>query len=212
MSDRIVDDARRVAQRAHGTHFCLFYRSRAEVLELLPPFFADGIAQGHRAIWALPDWLEQRAAVAAIERGGARLERALEDGTLQLVAQEELYGDGRGGFRGITAVLDHWIAEEKISLSRGFLGLRVSGDGTWHASPEHWLEFLKYERTVDELIGQTKIAALCTYDLNAISSEQLQQTLSSHKTGVLRRPGGWEEFGCDAVAPQLKGVDQRRAS
>lgn len=207
----IIDDVRRVARRGQGSHLCHFYTTRKEVLELLVPFFADGLEEGQLCIWALPPWLTKGAAQAALAKGGPRLERALDDGTFILVPQAEVYGDAVGRFRGVQGVLDHWLAEERRALERGFLGLRVSGDGTWQVRCETWDEFQTYERSVNDAIGATKITAICTYDLSGLSAEQLKQTLSTHQTGIVRRPEGWEQFACAGADDDATGRLKRLA-
>lgn len=193
---QVIDDVRRVARRGQGSHLCHFYRKEEEVLELLPPFFADGLAEGQLCIWVLPSWLTIQRAVTALTKAGPRVERALEDDTLELVPQSEVYGNPQGRFRGVQYVIDHWLAEERRALDRGFLGLRVSGDGTWQTCGEDGDAFHTYERTVNEAIGATKITAVCTYDFWSLTPHQISQTLGAHQTGLCRGPEGWQQFGC----------------
>ena len=193
MFQRLTANPRDVARRPFGSHLCHFYREPEDLLELIPPFFADGIEDGQRCIWALPSWLKFGRAAELLARAGPRLEYALADGTMRLVQQEEAYGDGRGGFRGVEPALEHWLAEEKASLKRGFTGLRVSGDCSPRLGKD-WGEFQRYEKTVDLSIGETKIAGLCTYDLREASREQVEQIMLGHQLGVVRRAHGWEEF------------------
>ena len=52
-----------------GEHLCQFYRSRADLLDSLVPFFATGLEHGERCIWVTSEPLravDARAALRAV--------------------------------------------------------------------------------------------------------------------------------------------------
>jgi two-component system, sensor histidine kinase PdtaS len=94
-----------------GAHLCQIYRSQDELLELVVPFFRQGLRDHERCIWVVTPPLTPKAARGA-------LEPALPDFGDQIAFQE--HDDFRAP--------DAWRQAEERALDQGYLGLRVAGD------------------------------------------------------------------------------------
>jgi hypothetical protein len=160
-------------------HVCRFYREHAEILDVVPEFFVQGLAKGERCVWAVPDWLSLAAARAVLTRAGAG--DALHDRRLSLYTTDEVYRSG-GELRDTDPLLAFWMSQAAAAAEAGATGLRISGDGTWSAGRrDGWQRFVAYERSVHDVIaGAPAITALCTYKIADLAPDQITDVLDSH--------------------------------
>jgi PAS domain S-box-containing protein len=55
-----------------------------------------------------------------------------------------------------------------------------------------WHGFMEYEASVDTIIGQRRILAICTYSLSKCDAFQIMDVISNHKFAFVKRAGKWE--------------------
>jgi PAS domain S-box-containing protein len=55
-----------------------------------------------------------------------------------------------------------------------------------------WHGFMEYEATVDGIIGQRRMLAICSYDLSKCDALQIMDVLSNHAFALVKRAGKWE--------------------
>lgn len=75
-------------------------------------------------------------------------------------------------------VLDGRVRKLKIALSKGFKGLRLSGNTFW-LEKKDWKDFIDYEEAVGAVIGKYKMLALCTYSLSKCGLPELIDVVRS---------------------------------
>jgi C4-dicarboxylate-specific signal transduction histidine kinase len=67
----------------------------------------------------------------------------------------------------------------------------VTGDTTW-LTKKDWRHFCDYEDGLNEVIGNQRLAVLCTYPLAACGAPQILDVVRTHQFVLARRHGNWE--------------------
>jgi C4-dicarboxylate-specific signal transduction histidine kinase len=69
--------------------------------------------------------------------------------------------------------------------------MRITGDTTW-LSKKDWTHFCDYEDGLNEVIGNQRLAVLCTYPLAACGAPQILDVVRTHQFVLARRHGNWD--------------------
>ncbi|WP_269849247.1 MEDS domain-containing protein [Methanosarcina horonobensis] len=55
-----------------GTHFCLFYRTKEDLIDVLVPYFKAGLDNNEFCIWIIPESLSLEETKKSLEKGHSR--------------------------------------------------------------------------------------------------------------------------------------------
>ena len=171
-----------------GTHFCQFYQDKQDLIDILVPYFTAGLENNEFCIWITSEPLGSAEAKAALAANLENLETYLDNGQLEIL-DPEWYTSG-GEFES-DQVLQNWVNRLEAASRRGFSGLRLTGNPSWLEKPE-WHGFMDYEASVDAIIGQRRMLAICSYDLSKCDALQIMDVLSNHAFALVKRAGKWE--------------------
>jgi C4-dicarboxylate-specific signal transduction histidine kinase len=69
--------------------------------------------------------------------------------------------------------------------------MRVTGDTTWLTNKD-WRHFCDYEDGLNEVIGNQRLAVLCTYPLAGCGAPQILDVVRTHQFVLARRYGSWD--------------------
>src|SRR5687768_12415028 len=109
---------------AWGTHLCLFYKSIAELRQLLTAYFHAGLTDGECCIWITGPSLNGEEALESLQRSMPAIADYFKTGQLEIVPHTQWY-ETDGVFRS-EAVLRAWFDKLQRSSRHGFTGLRVA--------------------------------------------------------------------------------------
>lgn len=172
-----------------GTHFCQFYATGEDLLDILAPFFMAGLEANEFCFWVASHPLGVEAAKSGLSKTAPGFERFLAEGRIEIVGSDEWYG-GAGGFDA-ERVLRGWLDKLDVALERGFDGLRVTGNTFW-LEKDDWESFALYEAEVGSVIGSRRILALCTYSLEKCGAPEILDVIANHDFALIRRDGRWQ--------------------
>jgi signal transduction histidine kinase len=180
-----------------GTHLCQLYRTPQDLVELLAPFFAAGLASNERCLWVTGPQLSVDEARAALAPLVPDLDACLASGQLELVATIDR------GFE-LDRVIASWVDRAERAVAAGYEGLRITG-ATW---------FDDYEHQVQQGLRNHKLLAVCCYALDHCGADQLTDLLRVHKHALIRSGGKWEQITSATAALALVAppVTQSRVS
>ena len=77
-----------------GTHFCLFYETKEDILETLVPYCKAGLESHEFCLWVIAEPLAVEEATGALQRAVPDLERYLSDHSMEIVAARDWYFPG----------------------------------------------------------------------------------------------------------------------
>ena len=174
---------------AWGTHFCLFYETKEDLLSTLISYCKAGLESDECCLWIVADPLTIEEATAALRSAVPDLDRYLANSSLELVLARDWFLQG-GTFDG-QRVTNAWYEKLASVSARGCAGVRVTGDTTW-LTKKDWGHFCAYEDGLNEVITNKRLAVLCTYPLTPCGALQMLDVVRTHQFVIARRCGIWE--------------------
>jgi len=169
-----------------GKHTSLYYGSEENLFEFVVSFFEEGLKNNMSCVWVVPQSLGVERAKTTLGERIKDLNLYIEKGQFELLSHEDTYL--KGGAFNPDEVLGLLVQKEQDVLKHGFNGLQVSGDASW-LQTEDWIKFVGYEETMNKIIPQKKIVALCTFPIQSFDVSRMFSLSFSHDTCVRRSNG-----------------------
>ena len=183
---------------AWGTHFCLFYETKEDLLDTLVSYCKSGLEREEYCLWVVAEPLTTEEATDALKDVVPELDRHLADSNLELALARDwfLQGDMFEGER----ARRNWHDRLARAGARGYRGVRATGDTTWLGKKDwnHWCDF---EDGMNEVfralvsswpIDNQRMAMLCTYPLAGCGAPQILDVVRTHQFVLARRYGNWD--------------------
>jgi PAS domain S-box-containing protein len=175
-----------------GTHFCCFYQTKQDLLDILVPYFEAGLRANEFCLWIVSnsELITNQEAKAALTQAVPELEQYLSEGRIEIVPHDLWWFlksrtfDFQQAAQQFKEKLDH-------ALAAGYVGMRVNGSPAW-MRPEKHEELCEFEKEVDGIYPHLRIIAACTYPVSKSLAELLFDVASSHRFTIARRRGEWD--------------------
>jgi C4-dicarboxylate-specific signal transduction histidine kinase len=178
-----------VGEMPWGSHFCLFYETKQDLLETLVPYCKEGLASGEFCLWVVAEPLTVEQATAALKDAMPALDRFLADSSIEIVSARDWYLQG-GTFE-LERVTAGWREKLSQASARGYVGVRVTGDTAWLAKKD-WKHFCEYEEALNDAVANQHLAVLCTYPLAGCGALEILDVVRTHQFALARRHGNWD--------------------
>ena len=193
-----------------GTHFCHFYETKEDLLDILIPYFKTGLENNEFCVWVVSDPLGEEQARNAFRRAVPEADRYLSAGHIEIVphtifpsSHQETSPAGhieiishtewylKDGAFIAERVIDGWNEKLADALVKGYSGLRANGNEAW-LTDENRRDFIQYEKTLDEKLADQRMIVLCSYPLSSSSAAQVFDVGNAHQLAIIRRRRNWE--------------------
>jgi signal transduction histidine kinase len=178
-----------LGDRPWGSHFCLFFDTKSDLLEILVPYFKAGLTQNEFCFWVLAAPLDEDDARYALNQAIPASDRHLVDRHMAFMPAEECYLSD-GAFN-LDRVRSEWGARLDGALSTGYDGIRVTGSTGWLETRE-WPDFWKYEANLNASIVDQRMTVLCTYPLVGSAGCDILDVTHTHQSAITKRGGNWQ--------------------
>jgi PAS domain S-box-containing protein len=172
-----------------GTHFCLFYETRADLLETLVSYCKAGLESQEFCLWVVAEPLTGEDARLALKRVVPDLDQYLADHSIEIVAARDWYL--QDGTFDLKRVINGWNEKLTSASARGYAGVRVTGDTAW-LEKKDWKDFCEYEDSLNQAIAGQRLAVLCTYPVAACGAAEILDVVRTHQFAVTKRHGRWD--------------------
>lgn len=171
-----------------GTHFCVFYESKADLVDLLVPYFKAGLDNDEFCMWVTSEPLKALEARDALATTVPDLDELQARGAIEILEHSEWYLQDREFDQ--QRVLDGWVQCHDDAIERGYAGLRLTGNTFW-LERSLWRDFQDYEHVINEVIGRYRMIALCTYSLARCTAPEVVDVVQAHQFALFKREGEW---------------------
>jgi hypothetical protein len=170
-----------------GTHFCSFYETKQDLLDILIPFFKTGLESNEFCLWILSssELLTMQEASNALQEVLPDLHRYMAEKSIELIGHDWFLNGGSFDFR---RVANRFKEKSDEALSRGYVGMRVNASPAWLES-NNPKELRTFEAEVDQLYRHERIIASCTYPIGSSRADFLMDVARNHKFAIARRHG-----------------------
>ena len=159
-----------------GTHFCQFYDTQSDLLEVLLPYFKAGLANNEYCIWVASKPFTPEAAREALRRRLRHFEEYANKGQIEIVPYHRWRSMGSHSGKAIVAMLDR-------AVSNGYDGLRFA----CHASPSKRPGFDGIEA-----IGKYNVIGFFAYPRDKVDATGLMDVVNRHRYALVRNAARWE--------------------
>jgi signal transduction histidine kinase len=176
-----------------GAHFCYFYETKQDLLDILIPYFKTGLENKEFCLWVISnsELLTVEEATSALRNALPDLDRYLAERSIEVVGHDDWFLSGKNFDP--HRVADRFKAKLNEALARGYAGMRVNGSPAWlhDAGPK---ELRRFEAELDKLFPSERTIASCTYPLATIGADEIFDVVRTHQFAIARRQGKWEVF------------------
>lgn len=172
-----------------GTHICLFYETKKDLLDAAVCYFQAGLDSNEFCVWAVSNPISMEVAKRALRAAIPDFDMRLMAGQVELLDGREWYL--RGDQFDLKRITGGWSAKLNAALAMGYDGMRVSGNAFWIES-NHWKEFCAYEQELDQSLAGQRMIVLCTYSLGASRAVDILDVARAHQFSIARRNDDWE--------------------
>ena len=177
-----------IADVPWGTHFCQFYETKEDLIDMLVPYFRVGLENNEFCMWITSGPLGVEDAKKALGSVMPDINTYLDKGQLKILPYTEWYV--RDGVFDSGRVLNGWVDKLNSALQSGFDGLRLSGNTFW-LEKDDWNDFVDYEEEVDKVIGNYYMIAMCTYCLDKCDAHEIIDVVNNHQFALIKRKDEW---------------------
>ncbi len=172
-----------------GTHFCLFYETRADLVETLVSYCKAGLESQEFCLWVVAEPLTEKDATQALRRVVPDLDQYLDESSIEIVAARDWYL--QDGTFDLNRVIRGWNEKLARASAKGYAGVRVTGDTAW-LEKKDWKDFCEYEESLNQAIAGQRLTVLCTYPLAACGAAEILDVVRTHQFAVTKRRGSWD--------------------
>jgi PAS domain S-box-containing protein len=177
-----------------GSHFCLFYETKQDLLDALIPFFKAGLENNEFIIWVIPDsrLVSAEEAMSLLKEAVPGLRQHLGNGQIEILREPDWYSGEKE--LNMEEIIKAWNDKLKGALARGYDGMRASGDMFWPGQ-RYRKDLYAYENCLRDFIAGLPAIILCTYPLPKFGGAEVLDIVQAHLFGIGRRHGKWELIG-----------------
>ena len=180
-----------VGDVAWGTHFCQFYETKQDLLDILVPYFKAGLESKEFCLWVVSNagLITVEEAKGALERAVPDFDRHLSEKNIEILNEHDWYLEEN--VFNVERVLSAWDTKLKRALALGYDGMRAAGDTFW-LGENVWKDFCAYEKHINNYITDRPMTLLCTYPLAKSGAAGVLDVVESHQFAIARRQGEWK--------------------
>jgi MEDS: MEthanogen/methylotroph, DcmR Sensory domain len=114
-----------VRDRPSGTHFCNFYDSRKDLLDMLVSYFKAGLEDNEFCVWVVSEPLSEREAWNGLRAAVSDFDDYVSRRSIEVFDGRDRYL--KGGAFDSNRVMTAWNEKLDRALDCGYAGLRGSG-------------------------------------------------------------------------------------
>src|ERR1700688_3536389 len=178
-----------VGDMSWGTHFCLFYDTKADLLETLVSYCKAGLESQEFCLWVVAPPVTVEDARQALKGAVPDFDQYIADSSIEIVSAHDWYL--HDGSFDLKRVIAGWNQKLMRASAKGYAGVRVTGDTAW-LEKKDWKDFCEYEDSLNEAIANQRLAVLCTYPLAACGAAEILDVVRTHQFAVTKRRGSWD--------------------
>src|SRR5882757_2368656 len=172
-----------------GTHFCLFYETKADLLETTVSYCKAGLESQEFCLWVVAEPLGVEDATRALKEAVPNFDQYFADRSIEIVGARDWYL--QDDTFDLNRVIAGWNEKLAHAAARGYAGVRVTGDTAWPPKKES-KDFCEYEESLNHAVAHQRLAVLCTYPLAACGAGEILDVVRTHQFAVTKRRGSWD--------------------
>ncbi|MHC4532918.1 MAG: PAS domain S-box protein [Planctomycetota bacterium] len=171
-----------------GTHFCQFYQTKEDLIDILVPYFKAGLEDNEFCMWITAEPLNAYEAHKALQKKVRNLDDYIKKGQIEILEHSQWYTKSENIEP--EAIIQDFINKAEYALKKGFDGLRITGNSVLLERKEQG-KFSSYEEHANMLITNYKMIALCSYSLDNCNPSEIIDVVNNHEFTLIKQEGNW---------------------
>ncbi len=171
-----------------GTHFCQFYQTKENLIDIIVPYFKTGLENNEFCMWVTSQPLTVKDAEEALKSAVPDADIYLKNGQIEIISYTDWYM--KEGFFDPDRILNGWMDKLNHALANGYDGMRITGNTFW-LEKDDWSDFMQYEEEIDRVLGNYKIITICTYSLDKCNADDVIEVVNNHQFALTELEGEW---------------------
>ncbi len=163
-----------------GAHFCQFYQTKEDLVNILIPYFKAGLENNEFCLWVISEQLDKEEAKEALNTYIPDINFYLENGQIEILSYTYRHVEEDPHM-----IFNHLIEKINKALASGYDGLRYSGN-----------DFFDHEELLGSIIGKYPMISLCTYPIDKFSATDVLDIVANHQFALTKKEGKWERIEC----------------
>ena len=174
-----------------GTHFCQFYKTKEDLMDILVPYFKTGLENNEFCMWITSNPLQIDEAKKLLSKKVKNFQKYIQKGQIEILDSSESYT--KSGSFDLEEMLSDWVKKEAWAREKGFDGLRLTGNTFWLENKES-KDFKKYEEVVNSTISKYHMIAICSYSLDKCDASAFIDVVSNHQFVLIKKGRKWHRI------------------
>ena len=163
-----------------GSHFCHFYETKKDMLDILTPYFKAGLENNEYCLWVTSKPLTVQDAKKSLKKAVPNLEQHLKKGQIDIVNAVKCKTGGKKSCSNVFSGVDR-------AIYRGFEGLRLACGVICGNSGANAF----YCHGAKDIAGQNAVCAYA-YPRDKFKGAKFTETLKNHRFAFVRNAGKWD--------------------
>jgi DNA-binding CsgD family transcriptional regulator len=172
-----------------GSHFCIFYETKRDLLDILVPYFRAGLENNELCVTYVGSHEFHTVQETKRVLGKKLPSQLLRNDNVEVTSRAEWFGSDSN--IDVPKTVARFRRKFDDAQARGFNGLRLHGSSAWLQVHLHGGGFRRYEQEVDSVLANQPIIVACTFPLVLTGAEQILDAARTHHFAVTVRRGVW---------------------
>jgi DNA-binding CsgD family transcriptional regulator len=182
-----------VGKVPRGSHFCIFYETKQDLLDILVPYFKTGVENNELCLYYSGAYEFNTIAEAKrrLSKELPEIDELVRCGKAEILERADWFETN--GNINIPRTLDRFQKKLDYTLRHGFSGLRFHGSSAWLKGGVGRGRFRDYEQKLDLLLANQPAICVCTFPLFLTGAEQILDAARTHQFALTVRHGKWKK-------------------
>ncbi|AKB78225.1 sensory transduction histidine kinase [Methanosarcina horonobensis HB-1 = JCM 15518] len=191
-----------------GTHFCQFYKTKEDLMDVVVPYFKAGLENDEFCMWVTSQLLDVEEAKEALVKGVPDFDVYLQRGQMEIISYDNWYA--RYYISDSSNPIRNGLEKLNQKIAKDYDGLRLSGD--FFLLEERRQDFAYREGEIDSVISKYRMITMCTYSFEKCNVAGIAEIVSNHQFILAKKEGKWERIEnsgrkrAEEAESRLKGV------
>jgi DNA-binding CsgD family transcriptional regulator len=175
-----------------GSHFCVFYETRKDLLDIVVPFFKAGLEANEFCLWivANSELLTIKEAKTVLYDSVPDLDRLLRNGNIEIAPYHKWFLTGRAV--DVQKAIARFHQKVSEAAKKGFSGTRLTGSPAWMRDNLRARSFREFEQKFNGQLTREQMIAACTFPLRLSGAEDILNAAGTHQFAITVRKGSWK--------------------
>ena len=178
-----------------GTHFCQFYQTKEDLVDILVPYFKAGLENNEFCLWITSYPLGVEEAKGVLRKTVSDIDIYLENEQIKIISYTCLHP--ARCIYDLKRITNNWIIRLNRAVESGYEGLRLGVNTSW-LKKMGWGLFVDYIERMENTVGKYQMTVMDLYFVDNYSAIEILEMVSKHQFSLIKKDGKWgrmDSFG-----------------